>query len=108
MTRPRSPTSGSHGRTNLPTPSLTRQTPPTLRCVTKRFYTSAGFGPPAIPIPGRPRKRRMTLIRRLLAVALSAGLIGATVPSPVRANDELPVSQIKHVLLISVDGLHAL
>lgn len=48
------------------------------------------------------------MIRRLLAVALSAGLIGATVPSPVRANDELPVSQIKHVLLISVDGLHAL
>jgi Type I phosphodiesterase / nucleotide pyrophosphatase len=48
------------------------------------------------------------LIRRLLAVALSAGLVGATVPSPVRANDELPTGQIKHVLLISVDGLHAL
>lgn len=48
------------------------------------------------------------MIRRMLAVALSAGLVGATVPSPVRANDELPTGKIKHVLLISVDGLHAL
>jgi Type I phosphodiesterase / nucleotide pyrophosphatase len=48
------------------------------------------------------------LKRRMLAIALSAGLIGTTVPSPVRANDELPTGQIKHVLLISVDGLHAL
>ena len=46
---------------------------------------------------------------RLLAVALSLGLIGATFPAPARANDELGEGhKIKHVLLISVDGLHAL
>ncbi len=49
------------------------------------------------------------MIKRLLPVALSAALIGATVPAPVRANDELGEGhKIKHVLLISVDGLHAL
>jgi predicted AlkP superfamily pyrophosphatase or phosphodiesterase len=49
------------------------------------------------------------LKQRLLAVALSLGLIGTTLPVPVRANDELGGGQkIKHVLLISVDGLHAL
>jgi len=48
------------------------------------------------------------LIRRLLAVALSTGLVGATVPAPVHANDALPTTNIKHVLMISVDGLHAL
>src|SRR6267378_1146193 len=37
------------------------------------------------------------------------GLIGSTFPSPRRANDGLGDGhQIKHVLLISVDGLHAL
>ena len=47
--------------------------------------------------------------QRLLAVALSAGLIGATIPAPARANDGLGGGhKIKHVLLISVDGLHAL
>jgi predicted AlkP superfamily pyrophosphatase or phosphodiesterase len=45
----------------------------------------------------------------LLAVALSLGLIGTTLPAPARANDELGDGhKIKHVLLISVDGLHAL
>jgi hypothetical protein len=49
------------------------------------------------------------LKQRLLALALSVGLIGATVPAPARANDELGDGhKIKHVLLISVDGLHAL
>jgi len=48
------------------------------------------------------------LKQRLLAIALSIGLIGATVPVPARANDELDTRRIKHVLLISVDGLHAL
>jgi hypothetical protein len=49
------------------------------------------------------------LKQRLLAVALSIGLIGATFPAPARANDELGDGhKIKHVLLISVDGLHAL
>jgi predicted AlkP superfamily pyrophosphatase or phosphodiesterase len=49
------------------------------------------------------------LRKRFLAVALSVGLIGATVPASLRANDELGEGRkIKHVLLISVDGLHAL
>jgi hypothetical protein len=48
------------------------------------------------------------LIRRLLAVALSIGLVGATISAPARADDELDTHKIKHVLLISVDGLHAL
>jgi type I phosphodiesterase/nucleotide pyrophosphatase len=66
---------------------------------------------PGLALPlndGASYKRRYNLIRRLLAVALSAGLVGATVPSPARANDSLPTGQVKHVLLISVDGLHAL
>ncbi len=47
--------------------------------------------------------------QRLLAVALSMGLIGATIPTTARANDELGAgNKVKHVLLISVDGLHAL
>lgn len=47
--------------------------------------------------------------KRFLAVALSVGLIGTTVPASLRANDELGEGRkIKHVLLISVDGLHAL
>jgi hypothetical protein len=49
------------------------------------------------------------LKQRLLAVALSIGLIGTTFSAPARANDELGGGQkIKYVLLISVDGLHAL
>jgi len=35
------------------------------------------------------------------------GLVGATIPAPARA-DSLTSGTIKHVLLISVDGLHAL
>ena len=47
--------------------------------------------------------------QRLLAIALSFGLLASTVPPPARANDELGDGhKIKHVLLISVDGLHAL
>jgi predicted AlkP superfamily pyrophosphatase or phosphodiesterase len=54
-------------------------------------------------------KKEISLRQRLLTVALSAGLIGATIPAPARANDELGQGQkIKHVLLLSVDGLHAL
>jgi hypothetical protein len=49
------------------------------------------------------------LKQEFLAVALSIGLFGATLPSPARANDGLGDGhKIKHVLLISVDGLHAL
>ena len=46
--------------------------------------------------------------QRLLATTLSFALAGATVPGPARADDELSRHAIKHVLLISVDGLHAL
>jgi hypothetical protein len=48
------------------------------------------------------------LKQRLLAIALSGALAGATVAGSVRADDELPKHAIKHVLLISVDGCHAL
>jgi len=49
------------------------------------------------------------LKRKLLAIALSSGLFGMLVPAPARANDEIANGhKIKHVLLLSVDGLHAL
>jgi hypothetical protein len=48
------------------------------------------------------------LKQRLLAIAMSFGLLGSTLARPVRADDELDSHKIKHVLLISVDGLHAL
>jgi predicted AlkP superfamily pyrophosphatase or phosphodiesterase len=48
------------------------------------------------------------LKQRLLAVALSIGLIGATIPAPASADELGEGHKIKHVLLISVDGLHAL
>ena len=47
--------------------------------------------------------------QRLLAVALSVVLIGTSLPAPARANDESGDGhKIKHVLLISIDGMHAL
>jgi len=47
--------------------------------------------------------------QKLLAVALSLGLVGASFPVPAHANDDgLNPGKIKHVLLISVDGLHAI
>jgi Type I phosphodiesterase / nucleotide pyrophosphatase len=49
------------------------------------------------------------MIKRFLAVAMSLGLIGLALPAPVQANDDGGSrGKIKHVLLISVDGLHAL
>jgi predicted AlkP superfamily pyrophosphatase or phosphodiesterase len=49
------------------------------------------------------------LKQRLLAVALFVGLLGTTLSAPAHANDELGDGyKVKHVLLISVDGLHAL
>jgi predicted AlkP superfamily pyrophosphatase or phosphodiesterase len=50
------------------------------------------------------------LRQRILGIALSLGLVGTTLPAPARAgNDEIGDGhKIKHVLLISVDGLHAL
>jgi len=45
----------------------------------------------------------------LLAVAVSMGLIATTLSLPARANDVLGQgNKMKHVLLVSVDGLHAL
>jgi hypothetical protein len=44
--------------------------------------------------------------KRIAALALSFALLGGTLP--VRADDELNTGKIKHVLLISVDGFHAL
>jgi hypothetical protein len=48
----------------------------------------------------------MPVIKRISALALSFALLGST--TPVRADDELNTSKVKHVLLISVDGFHAL
>src|ERR1700687_3820425 len=53
--------------------------------------------------------KEIHMIKRFLATALSLGLIGSALPAPVQANDDAGSrGKIKHVLLISVDGLHAL
>lgn len=54
------------------------------------------------------RTKEIHLKQRILAVALSMGLVGAALPAPARAYNELSSRKIKHVLLVSVDGLHAL
>jgi predicted AlkP superfamily pyrophosphatase or phosphodiesterase len=46
-------------------------------------------------------------MKKVLAAALSLGLIGSTLPAPVSANGEGGNGKIKHVLLISIDGMHA-
>ena len=47
--------------------------------------------------------------RKLIIAALFLGVIGAVLPAPAGANDGWDRDRkIKHVLLISVDGLHAL
>jgi hypothetical protein len=48
------------------------------------------------------------VIKKILASALALGMIGATIPSPALADGNGSIKQYKHVLLISVDGLHAL
>src|SRR3974390_52277 len=48
------------------------------------------------------------LMKKVLSAALSLCLIGGAVPAPVHANDGWNDHKIKHVLLLSVDGLHAL
>jgi hypothetical protein len=49
------------------------------------------------------------MTKKFLAVGLSLGLLGATAPATAHDNDdEGSHGRIKHVLLISVDGLHAL
>ena len=46
-------------------------------------------------------------MKKVLAAALSLGLIGTTLPGPVHANDDWGGQRkIKHVLLISIDGMH--
>jgi len=47
------------------------------------------------------------LKQKILATALSLGLVGASVPAPARANNLGQGNPIKHVLLISIDGMHA-
>ncbi len=47
--------------------------------------------------------------KQLLAATLSLGLLGTTLPAPISAHDDWGGNgRIKHVLLISVDGMHAL
>jgi len=46
--------------------------------------------------------------KQLLAVVLSTGLLGTTLPAPISAHDDEGEGHTKHVLLVSVDGLHAL
>jgi Type I phosphodiesterase / nucleotide pyrophosphatase len=45
---------------------------------------------------------------QLLAVAVSLGLTATINPAPAQASDGLSGGNVKHVLLISVDGMHAL
>ena len=45
---------------------------------------------------------------QLLAAAVSLGLMAAVKPVPSLASDGLSEGKIKHVLLISIDGMHAL
>jgi len=47
------------------------------------------------------------LKQKILATVLSLGLVGASVPAPARANNIGQGNPIKHVLLISIDGMHA-
>jgi len=46
--------------------------------------------------------------KQLLAAALCLGLMAAVKPAPAQAEDGLTEGRIKHVLLVSIDGLHAL
>src|SRR5262249_31355767 len=58
----------------------------------------------------------VSAVKKLMAAVLSVALIGSALPAPVRAQNGNGNSQgngvfdgkIKYVLLISVDGLHAL
>jgi len=46
--------------------------------------------------------------KKFLAAALSLGMMGAGLPAPIHANDGYGDGQkIKHVLLVSIDGMHA-
>ena len=48
------------------------------------------------------------MMKQLLAASLSLGLIASTIPAPAHANDDWGKNtKIKHVLLVSIDGMHA-
>jgi Type I phosphodiesterase / nucleotide pyrophosphatase len=48
-------------------------------------------------------------MKKFVAIALSAGMVGSVLPPPASANNGWDgQSKIKHVLLISIDGMHAL
>jgi predicted AlkP superfamily pyrophosphatase or phosphodiesterase len=49
----------------------------------------------------------MNLSKSLLAVSLAAFVLSLSLPSPATAEDR-DDARVRHVLLISVDGLHAL
>lgn len=46
------------------------------------------------------------MMKKLFALALSFGLTGATLPPPAQANNWEESTKIKHVLLVSIDGMH--
>jgi len=72
-------------------------------CNNSPLVFSAGKCSDALP------NKEILLRQTLLAVAVSIGLIATTLSAPARANDVLGQgNKIKHVLLVSVDGLHAL
>jgi len=55
-----------------------------------------------------PNKKEIDLKQKILAVALSVVLIGATAPAPALANNSIGTTNIQHVLLVSIDGMHVL
>src|SRR5439155_27351218 len=72
-------------------------------CNNSPLVSSAGKCADALP------NKEILLRQTLLAVAVSMGLIATTLSLPARANDVLGQgNKMKHVLLVSVDGLHAL
>src|SRR5256714_14567381 len=72
-------------------------------CNNSPLVSRAGKCSDALP------NKEILLRQTLLAVAVSMGLIATALSAPARANDVLGQgNKITHVLLVSVDGLHAL
>jgi predicted AlkP superfamily pyrophosphatase or phosphodiesterase len=46
-------------------------------------------------------------MKKFLAVALSLGLVGVTLPVRTQAQNSPTEPTFKHVLLVSIDGMHA-
>src|SRR6266852_1418641 len=61
---------------------------------------------PEAPMKAKPSHKE-THVPKMLAAALSLGVIGVSIPAPAHGEGASP-GEIKHVLLISVDGLHTL